>query len=144
MIVFLDPSIFISYLLSSRSERVIPFIVKTCISSPKIKLSVSQIYINELLENIEQNPFLKKPKLQKHIEEFAKNILQASHEPEVAAPYSIIKTTKQKDVVDSFVTLIRQSDYVVTGDDELLEHKKIRTTSVVNPAQFYMILAQEF
>ena len=143
MIVFLDPSIFISYLLSSRSERVIPFIVKTCISSPKIKLSVSQIYINELLGNIEQNPFLKKPKLQKHIEAFAKNILQASRELEAETPFTVIKTS-QEDVIHSYITLLRQSDYFVTCDEKMLEHKKIRGASIVSIAQFYMILAQEF
>lgn len=128
MRIILDTNLWISFLISCRYERLDALLIEN-----KCKLLFSKELLEEFIE------VSKRPKLRKYIssEELDK-ILETIDE--FAEFVEVTSETKLcRDPKDNFLLSLAmdgKADYLLTGDDDILELKKVGNTKIMKIAEF--------
>lgn len=126
--IIIDTNLWISYILSKKLDQLDEFI-----SSNRFQL----LFSIELLEEIEAT--IKKPKLQKYFDETSLEEMFIAFEPfiDLVSVKSNVKVCR--DSKDDFLLALAKdgkADYLLTGDKDLLEIKKIGKTIILTISEF--------
>jgi putative PIN family toxin of toxin-antitoxin system len=145
MRVLLDANIFISYLLptkDSETSNTIHSVVDAGFAG-KYTLVFPQELLSEMRKKTAEKPYLVKHIVQEDMEEFIKLLISAG---EMVRPIAEKIPAATRDVKDDYLiayTLIGECDYLVTGDEDLLDVKEVGKLKIVSPSEFQRILHPE-
>ena len=128
MRIILDTNLWISFLISRRYERLDALLIEN-----KCKLLFSKELLEEFIE------VSRRPKLRKYIpSEELNKILDTIDE--FAEFVEVTSETKLcRDPKDNFLLSLAmdgKADYLLTGDDDILELKKVGNTKIMKIAEF--------
>lgn len=135
MLVLLNANIFVSFLLAPEREAVITEIVKAGVFG-KFTLLIPAQMLTELKNKIASKKYLSKRITPEEIRKLIDFLLQSGTVlPEVkeAVPHL---TRDPKDDYLLVAALIGQADYLVTGDKDLLNLKKVEGLQILSPRDF--------
>ncbi len=126
--IILDTNLWISFLISRRLEKI-----DNLIFQEKIKLLFSKELIEEFIT------VAKRPKFEKYFSESdINNLLRLFDEYGKFIDVSI-EVNECRDYKDNFLLSLAvesKSDYLITGDSDLLIMKRIRSTKIINWTDF--------
>jgi uncharacterized protein len=135
MKVILDANIWISYLLTPAEGRTITQVVEACFASD-VELVVPQELIDEILENVQESPYLWTRIPQAVLQQLVEQLTLIATLPipltEELPPFS-------HDPDDDYLIaygLVYEVDYLVTGDRHLLILKQVEHLTVIEPPMF--------
>lgn len=129
MRIILDTNLWISFLISRRYERLDSLLLEK-----KVKLIFSKELLEEFIE------VAKRPKLKKFIPpDDLENLLEVIDDfAEFVEVTSEVKLCR--DPKDNFLLSLAQdgkANYLLTGDEDLLELKKVGKTKIIKIADFF-------
>lgn len=138
MKVIVDANVWLSYLLSPSSERVITRVVRACLSTD-IDLIVPQELIVELREILTN-----KPHFQVHVsQEQAEQFFNALSDRAEILPSLHTVASYVRDPDDDYLIahgLMFDVDYIVTGDMAVRLLSQVGNLRIVTPAEFIDVL----
>jgi putative PIN family toxin of toxin-antitoxin system len=144
MRVILDANVWISYLLSTSEAQTVRQIVRMCLrESDHVQLLAPSELMTELVEKIQEKPFLREHILSKEVEQL---IAQIHEVAERLSPLAEDIAALSSDRDDDYLIvhgLSAQVDYVVTGDKRLRSLSQVDSLRLVTPLEFLHILHKE-
>jgi putative PIN family toxin of toxin-antitoxin system len=144
MRVILDVNVWISYLLATTETQIVRQIVKVSfLESDDIQLIAPPELITELVEKIQEKPFLRQPILPEKVEQLIEQIYQTAEQP---SPLAEDLPSFASDRDDDYLIvhgLSAQVDYVVTGDLRLRSLNQVENLRMVTLREFLGILQKE-
>lgn len=133
--VLLDTNVLLSYLLAPQRKGPISEIVTAGILG-KYKLLVPQQLLAELINKTCSKKYLvKKIKPQEAERLIALLKKSATLLPEITEAIPLVARDPKDDYLLA-AALLGQADYLVTGDKDLLELKKVRNLQILSPKDF--------
>lgn len=135
MIVILDTSIIISFLLSKHDNNC-RFIVRFA-QSNRIKLVASKETMSELKYVISHNHIKKLPGYKAHT--VASFIAWYQYNVEYFSISDITPSRQIRDTSDTIflkLAIVSQAEYIVSGDNDLLVLRHIQKTKIITAAEF--------
>lgn len=130
--VIFDTNIWISFLIGKRLTSI-----KEFISNGKIQIILTEQLITEI-ELVTQRPKLQRYFNQESVKELLLLIETIGKVYQIKPKHHLSRDTKDNFLLD----LIDKSkaDYLVTGDNDLLELSKFQTASILTPKEFEEVL----
>jgi putative PIN family toxin of toxin-antitoxin system len=138
--VLVDSNVFISYLLSSHRAGVIQGIFEAW-SEGHFTLLVPEALLEEIVVTVAGKARLRSRIPPEVLEEFLATIGTAGEEVlRIAEPIPTVTRDPKDDYLLAYA-LVGLADYLVTGDDDLLElTRQILDLSILSPHQFHDLL----
>lgn len=130
--MYLDTNLWISFLITNNYSKL-----DTLLFSDKIKLIFSEELLTEFI-NVARRPKFKKYFSQSDLEELIKAL---DYSAEFIKVKSIVKICR--DPKDDFLLSLAidsDSDYLITGDHDLLDLKKVGKTKIITMAELLAYL----
>jgi uncharacterized protein len=126
--IILDTNLWISFLLTSDYSRL-----DTILSNQQIQLIFSEELLNEFVE-VAQRPKFRKYFSKDDLTGLLSQIKNVAEFIEVTSTVSICR-----DLKDNFLLALAKdgnADFIITGDNDLLELKKFEKTRIITITQF--------
>ena len=134
MRVLIDANVWLSYLVSNRSDSTIPRVVRTCLSSD-IELLVPAELIEEIKETLATKPYFRQ-RVSADVAQRVISLLQnTGHTP--TRPDSVGQHVADPD--DDYLIaygLTYDVDFLITGDAIVRALNRVEHMSIVTPAEF--------
>jgi putative PIN family toxin of toxin-antitoxin system len=135
MRVLIDTNILISHLLSTEPQNTIPTVVNHCITSPEVLLIAPELLLQELRSSCQGKEYLRKKITQEELTAFIDKLSAGSLTPaQEITPPSYSRDPKDDYLV--YIALVHHVDFLVTGDEDLLSLRTIRSLKIVSPVEF--------
>ena len=140
MRVLIDTNVFISYLLSSHGASVIQGILAAWVED-KFVLLVPEALLDEILVTVTGKPRLSTRIPSEELKEFLTTIQTFGEQiPRIADPIPEVTRDPKDDYLLAYA-LVGAADYLVTGDEDLLElNEQIQELQILTPRQFSEML----
>lgn len=139
MKVIYDANVLISYLLTSELEGTIVTIIEAAFEE-KYQILLPQEVIVEMQRKVSQKKYLSE---KISIETLGKLIgalrVIATIPVSLKAYIPKIRRGRKDDYLLAYAA-VEECDYLITGDNDLFDLKKLNIVRIVSPAQFYQIL----
>lgn len=135
MRVFVDTSIFISYLLSQKKDSFVPLLLNKIVEG-EITLLVSRELLEEIEATVQRKPKLLQTITQQRLTGFIQ-LLQAISEEIPLIRDAIPQITR--DPNDDFLiayAVLGQADYLISGDKDLLVLGAVHGVQIVGSGEF--------
>ncbi|MBI4009163.1 putative toxin-antitoxin system toxin component, PIN family [Candidatus Roizmanbacteria bacterium] len=139
MRVLFDTNVFISFLLPSSDRDTITQIIDAAFKR-KFALLISQEIVEEFSNAIARKKYLSKRITNEDANQFIKSIAEIAH---IIPALSVRLPSTVRDIKDNYLityAVIGNTDYLVTGDKDLLTLKKVGEVKIVTPKKFLQIL----
>ncbi|MDQ3250257.1 MAG: putative toxin-antitoxin system toxin component, PIN family [Chloroflexota bacterium] len=142
MRVLLDTNIFISYLLSINSNRVVAKIVKAAVTGDYQLLIIEELLI-EIIHTVQNKPDLQARIPLDALEELI-TILRTLAEtiPMLEAKIPSLTRDPKDDYLLAYA-LVGAADYLVTDDKDLLVLKRVADVIIISIHDFWVLLKSE-
>jgi putative PIN family toxin of toxin-antitoxin system len=144
MRVILDANVWISYLLATSEIQIVHQIVRVSfLERDHIQLVAPPELITELVEKIQEKPFLRQHIRPEKVEQLVEQIRHVAERPSPLAE-DIPSFANDRD--DDYLIvhgLSAQVDYVVTGDLRLRRLNQVEHLRLVTPLEYFGILQTE-
>lgn len=138
MKVILDANIFLSYLLTPSTERIITNVVRACFSD-EIDLLVPPELLEEIVDKLQNKKYFRERVPQHLIDDFVQQM--AAMTALTISPETL--TAFSRDPDDDYLIaygLVNEVDYLVTADLYLLVLRQIENLKIVAPKPFLDVL----
>lgn len=135
MRILIDTNILISHLLSTEPRNTIPTVVNHCITSLEITLIALEQLLQELRTSCQEKEYLRKNITPEELTAFINQLSECALTPAqevIPPPYS----RDPKDDYLVYMALVHQVDFLITGDQDLLSLRTIRSLKIVSPVEF--------
>lgn len=129
--ILIDTNVFISALLKSKNC----ILILEALKQDKFKLILSEKIIEEILI-VAENPEFELTEYE--IEELKELLREKAEIIEPSEQISICRDPKDNIVLEC--ALAGKSDFIVTGDKDLLSLKKLKSISIIPPKEFVRLL----
>jgi len=139
MRVLLDTNIFISYLLAAKPASPIYQVVRAGLRGEFVILLPGSL-LTEFTRRVRQKPYLSARITEPELQEFI-SLLSTLAETIPPITQAIPRVTR--DPKDDYLlahALVGQANYLVTGDDDLLDLNQADTVTIVSPREFLSVL----
>jgi len=135
MRVLLDANLFISYLLTPDRDSLVVQVVKAGVTG-ECTLLLPAALLEEFSQRVGVKPYLAKRVLSADMEELTR-ILATIAEiiPEIKRPIPALTRDPKDDYLLAYA-LVGQADYLVTGDQDMLELRQLGKCQIVTPRTF--------
>jgi len=142
MRVLLDTNIFISYLLSINSNRVVAKIVKAAVTGDYQLLIIEELLI-EIIRTVQNKPDLQ-ARIPLEVLEQLITILRTLAEtiPTIEAKIPSLTRDPKDDYLLAYA-LVGGADYLVTDDKDLLVLKRVADVIIISIHDFWVLLKSE-
>ncbi len=136
----LDPNIFISYLLKPNHDSPPCVVVEAAISRvfvPIVPISV----IVEFVSAVSAKPYLRDRISRRQMEILVHELLLACERP---TPLEEFVESVSRDSKDDYLftyAVLEETDYLVSGDRDILALRDVSPVKIVTPAEFAAILS---
>ena len=126
--VIFDTNVWISFLISRRLARI-----KQHISNGTIRIIVTEQLLTKI-KIVTSREKLKKYFPKESVKELIELLEIIAEKVEIKPTHFISRDPKDNFLLD--LIDFSKSDYLVTGDKDLLEHNPFKTTQILTPAEF--------
>jgi putative PIN family toxin of toxin-antitoxin system len=139
MKVIIDTNVFLSYVLSPASQRVITTVVTACLTLDEIDLMIPPEQITEFATKAATKRYFRTRIPQRAIDHF---VAQLKALGEMMPPLEEIASYSRDPKDDYLVAygVVNEADYLVTGDHDLRVLERVGALQIVPPSQFIKLL----
>lgn len=141
MKVLIDTNVYLSYILAPDREGVITAVVAACLSLDEIDLIAPPAQITEFAEKAANKRYFRSRIPQAAVEHF---VMQLKALGELL-PLPEDLTTYSRDPKDDYLIVygvVNETDYLITGDQDLLVLRRVGQLQIVTPAAFLKLLRE--
>ena len=143
MRIIFDANILLSFLLAPNHDGMLPWLVRTCLTSSDIVVLAPPELLQETVETAMTKPYFRGTIAPERLREFLDYLVD---QVEVPPAWQGDIPSYSRDPKDDYLLvygLALNVDYLVTGDRDLLVLGQVADLQVLSPARFAHILIEQ-